>query len=97
MQILENYRQQIDSIDSEILELLGKRFAIVREVGKYKAEKGMNVVQEKRMHEVLDRVSCLAGEKNIDHALVREIYKMMIDYAHIIETAIVSGANSDKS
>jgi chorismate mutase len=45
---LETLRQQIDKIDTEMLELFGKRMEVAREIGQYKKEHSMPVVQESR-------------------------------------------------
>lgn len=50
---LQNLRQQIDSIDTELLELYGKRMEISREIGKYKKEHSMPVVQESRYDDLI--------------------------------------------
>ena len=45
---LENLRRQIDEIDNGIIELLNKRMRISREIGQYKREHAMTIVQAKR-------------------------------------------------
>lgn len=46
-------RQQIDQIDNELLEVLGKRMRISREIGQYKKEHRMPVLQAERYNEVI--------------------------------------------
>ncbi|MBO4945622.1 MAG: bifunctional 3-deoxy-7-phosphoheptulonate synthase/chorismate mutase type II [Muribaculaceae bacterium] len=46
-------RQQIDHIDNELLEVLGKRMRISREIGQYKKEHRMPVLQAERYNEVI--------------------------------------------
>lgn len=41
-------RQHIDQCDNELLEVLGRRMAIAREIGQYKKEHNMQVVQAQR-------------------------------------------------
>lgn len=45
---LETMREQLDSIDQQMLELLGQRMDIVREIGAYKCENNMTVFQLRR-------------------------------------------------
>lgn len=50
-------RGQIDDIDNEILQILSKRMRISREIGMYKKEHGMPVLQTHRYDEILkDRI-----------------------------------------
>ena len=51
-------RGQIDELDNEILQILSKRMRISREIGMYKKEHGMPVLQTHRYDEILkDRIS----------------------------------------
>ena len=54
-------RQQIDEIDEQLLSLLGKRMRISREIGTYKKEHNMPVLQRDRYNEILDR-RCKMGQ-----------------------------------
>ncbi|MCM1292727.1 MAG: bifunctional 3-deoxy-7-phosphoheptulonate synthase/chorismate mutase type II [Bacteroides sp.] len=46
-------RQQIDSIDNELIDILSRRMAICREIGTYKKEHNMPVVQPGRYNNVI--------------------------------------------
>lgn len=48
-------RRQIDEIDGELLDLLERRMRVSREIGRYKKEHGMPVVQIGRHDEIMDR------------------------------------------
>ncbi|MCC6597879.1 MAG: chorismate mutase [Alphaproteobacteria bacterium] len=86
---LERYRAEIDRLDTALIEALSRRFEIVRAVGILKAERNMEVVQSKRAQAVIDRAAALAQEKNLDPALIRKIYALMIDHAHKLENDIL--------
>jgi chorismate mutase len=48
-------RQQIDRIDDELLEVLGRRMAVAREIGHYKKEHHMPAVQAGRYNALMER------------------------------------------
>lgn len=50
---LSQLRDSIDRIDIELLELLGKRMALAREIGRYKREHSMSVVQSGRYNDLM--------------------------------------------
>lgn len=50
---LQTLRQQIDRVDTELLDLYNKRMEISREIGKYKKEHSMPVVQENRYDDLM--------------------------------------------
>ena len=55
---LQELRQQIDKVDTDLLDLYNKRMSISREIGKYKKEHSMPVVQENRYDDLIkSRVS----------------------------------------
>ena len=47
------FRSQIDGIDSELLDVLARRMQVAREIGRYKKESSMPVVQAGRYNDVL--------------------------------------------
>lgn len=59
-QALSPYRQRIDHIDGQIMQLLNERAAVVRDVGIVKKRFGASVSAPGREEEVLRRVSSQA-------------------------------------
>ena len=59
---LDNLRNQIDDIDTQITELFKKRMETALEVAKYKKENGIPVLNDRREKEVLHKVSEQIGE-----------------------------------
>lgn len=84
---LEALRRQIDECDNCIIELLSKRMRISREIGQYKREHNMTVVQTGRYTEILDKrgaqgVLCgMSGDfmKVIFEAIHEESVRQQID------------------
>ena len=84
---LEALRRQIDECDNSIIELLAKRMRVSREIGLYKREHDMTVVQTGRYTEILDKrgaqgVLCgMSGEfmKVIFEAIHEESVRQQID------------------
>ena len=84
---LEALRRQIDECDNSIIELLAKRMRVSREIGLYKREHDMTVVQTGRSPEILDKrgaqgVLCgMSGEfmKVIFEAIHEESVRQQID------------------
>lgn len=87
MKTLQDYRAEIDVLDEKIVKLLAERFEIVHAVGELKAREGIEVVQTKRAEEVKDRVAAMAEAQGLDGGLLRAIYTLIIDHAHVVEWA----------
>ncbi len=84
---LETLRRQIDEIDNALIEMLAKRMRLSREIGQYKREHGMTVVQTGRYSEILDKrgaqgVLCgMSGDfmKGIFEAIHEESVRQQIE------------------
>lgn len=64
-------RQQIDQIDNEILESLNKRMRVSREIGQYKKEHRMPVVQTGRYDDIMKSRVKLATEMGMSAEFMR--------------------------
>lgn len=54
---IASLRKQIDEIDDQCIELLAKRMRVCREIGQYKKEHNITVLQTARYGEILDKRS----------------------------------------
>ncbi len=66
-------RQQIDQIDNDLLETLSKRMRVSREIGQYKKEHRMPVVQANRYNDVIRTRVKLGQEMGMDENFMRTI------------------------
>jgi chorismate mutase len=72
---LSELRRQIDNIDEQLLELLAKRMRISREIGVYKKEHNMPVLQSPRYSEILEKRSRMGENMELNPDFVSEILK----------------------
>lgn len=91
MDSLKDQRAKIDAIDSQIVKLLVERFRVVDEVARIKAQQNISVVQSERAEAVKTRVANLAEQDGLDGQLLRHIYTLIIDHAHVVENDIIAG------
>ncbi|MRJ06491.1 MAG: prephenate dehydratase [Epsilonproteobacteria bacterium] len=80
MKDLESLRREIDKIDAQILELLWKRFQVVKEVGEFKNRTKSPIFLPDREKRLIARLTSLAQEKGWD--LTQEEIKAI--YSEII-------------
>jgi len=71
---LAELRRQIDAIDEGLLEQLSKRMRISREIGIYKKEHNMPILQTPRYDEILDNRSKMGLTLDINPEFVKKIY-----------------------
>ena len=68
-------RQQIDQIDNDLLEALSKRMRISREIGQYKKEHSMPVVQTGRYDDILNSRAAAAEEWGMNGDFMKTVYQ----------------------
>ncbi|MDE6268814.1 MAG: bifunctional 3-deoxy-7-phosphoheptulonate synthase/chorismate mutase type II [Muribaculaceae bacterium] len=66
-------RQQIDTIDNELLETLNKRMRVSREIGQYKKEHRMPVLQAARYDDIMQTRVKLAEEMGMSAEFMRTV------------------------
>ena len=70
---LTELRSQIDKLDDELLELLSRRMRVSRDIGQYKKEHNMPVLQAQRYGELLTRRADQAVRMGMDREFMRSV------------------------
>ena len=68
-------RKQIDELDNQLMDLLAKRMRVCREIGQYKKEHNMTVLQTARYGEILDKRGAQGSLCGMDADFVRKIFE----------------------
>ena len=74
---LESLRKQIDECDDRLLEILNKRMRISREIGTYKKEHNMTIVQTTRYSEILDKRGAQGSLCGMSQSFVRDLLELI--------------------
>ena len=74
---LAELRSKIDSLDSILIEALAKRMHVSKEIGEYKRQHNMPIVQTGRYNEVIQNRIELAEELGVSADLVKQIYELI--------------------
>jgi chorismate mutase-like protein len=77
---LTSWRKQLDALDFELIELLAKRFAVNREVRRYKDANGLSVTDPERERAMLEERVRLAEEHGIDGQFTEDLYRHILAY-----------------
>lgn len=74
---LDALREQIDSIDDELLDLLSRRMKVSRDIGQFKRRRGMSVVQPDRYGALIKRRAAEAVELGLSEEFVRNLLEVV--------------------
>lgn len=72
---LTELRQQIDECDNSLIEVLAKRMRVCREIGTFKKEHGMTILQTSRYNEILDKRGVQGALCGMDGEFVKNIFE----------------------
>jgi chorismate mutase len=76
--LLEQLRSEIDKLDEELIDILARRMMVVEEIGKYKKENNITILQLKRWsHVIRDRV-----QGGVNLGLSRDFILRLLEAIH---------------
>lgn len=72
---LSELRKQIDECDDNLIQELAKRMRVAREIGTYKKDHGMTILQTTRYNEILDKRGSQGALCGMDADFVRHVFE----------------------
>ena len=72
---LENLRHKIDKVDDNIMDLLQDRMSISSDIGKYKKENNMTILQQDRWSDLLEKNKIKGSKRELTKAFISKVYK----------------------
>lgn len=72
---LNELRRQIDECDNDLMEILAKRMRVCREIGTFKKEHNMTILQTHRYNEILDKRGAQGALCGMDADFVKHIFE----------------------
>ncbi|ADD06947.1 chorismate mutase [Natrialba magadii ATCC 43099] len=76
---LEELREEIQTIDREIVELIAQRTYVADTIAAVKDEKDLPTTDEKQEEQVMDRAGRNAEQFDVDANLVKAIFRLLIE------------------
>jgi chorismate mutase len=72
---LHELRKQIDECDNNLMQELAKRMRVAKEIGTYKKEHNMTVLQAGRYNEILDKYAAQAVQCGMDPDFITKVFE----------------------
>jgi chorismate mutase-like protein len=86
---LRLHRARIDDIDRQIIDLLARRYAVIREVGELKKRHGIASVLPDRIDEVCENAASKAAREGLDAGFIRDLFSRIIEHSCGLEDRIM--------
>jgi chorismate mutase len=87
---LEILRSEIDKIDAELLEILARRLDIVAEIGKYKKENNITILQIKRWRNIIKERLADGTGRGMDPTFLRSLLELVHNESIRIQNEIMN-------
>ena len=86
MRDLASLREEIDQLDEQLWEVIGKRADVVRQIGEWKRQHGEKVIQPERWQEVLQHCQSVADRHGLSETMVQEVMEAIHNESVRIES-----------
>ncbi len=90
MKKIDAARQNLDKLDSQLLDIIAERIDVVRTIGEFKAQKGMPVLDVQRERALLTTILEKAETRNLSQHFVAQIFRQMIRYGRNTQESILA-------
>jgi chorismate mutase len=87
---LERLREEMDAADDDLLEAIGKRIRITKELGVYKKSHNMTILQVNRWQYVLEDRLRQAQHLGLDENLIKEIFQILHNQSVKIQSELLN-------
>ena len=77
MKELASLREEIDQLDTQLWEIIGKRVDVAREIGEWKRLHDESVMQPERFQQVKKQCLAHAQQYGLSEALVNEVMEAL--------------------
>ena len=77
MRELASLRHEIDQLDEQLWEIIGRRVDVARQIGDWKRAHGAPVLQPARYQQVLDQALVWGAEKGLSEDVIREVMEAL--------------------
>ncbi|MFB6178337.1 MAG: chorismate mutase [Halorientalis sp.] len=76
---LDELREEIRTIDRDIVELIAQRTYVAEAIAEVKAEQGLPTTDEEQEQAVMDRAGDNAEQFEVDSNLVKAVFRLLIE------------------
>ncbi len=73
-QALEKLRQQINQLDDELMQILGQRMKIAENIGQYKKDNNITILQTNRWNEILESAFKEGEQKGLSKDFITKYF-----------------------
>ncbi len=77
LRMIEDFRQQIDKLDYNILDIIAKRMKIAKDIGQFKKDHNITILQSMRWDEIVETRMMLGVNKELTKEFVLKLFELI--------------------
>ncbi len=74
---LQQYREQIDSIDQQLLEMLAQRMDVIKKIGDYKKDRNVSILQLRRWENIIESRTVLGEKVGLNASFIKNLLQLI--------------------
>lgn len=86
---IDELRARIDQLDDELLEILSNRMKVSAEIGKYKKQNNITILQTGRWEKILEKVFRKGKEYGLEEEFIEKIFKSIHQASIDVQTNVM--------
>lgn len=85
-------REQIDQIDDEIMQKMANRMKVSKQIGQYKKDNNVTILQVGRWEEIINTRVSLGKAMGLDEGFTRDLLRLVHHESIQVQTKVMNGA-----
>ena len=86
---LKKLRESIDEVDMKLLQVMGERTKLVQEIGRFKKENSVTILQIERWFEILKTRQEMGVSCDLENQMVSELFELIHKHSILTQTDIM--------
>ena len=86
---LKKLRESIDEVDMKLLQVMGERTKLVQEIGRFKKENSVTILQIERWFEILKTRQEMGVSCDLENQIVSELFELIHKHSILTQTDIM--------
>lgn len=94
---IEQTRQILDTMDAEVVDLLGKRMELVKQLGHIKIDNNIAIFQQERWREIIESRTQWGIKNNLDADFILRLFELIHDKSIKTQFELLNALKQDKN
>ena len=86
---LKKLRESIDEVDMKLLQVMGERTKLVQEIGRFKKQNSVTILQIERWFEILKTRQDMGVSCDLENQMVSELFELIHKHSILTQTDIM--------